>query len=212
MVQTQAEVDPAATQAFAGRVLDDASACLVTVMAGLGDRLNLFKDLASSGPATADELAVRTGLDARYVREWLGGMAAAGYLVYTPADARFELPPEHAAVLADEGGLLFAGGALQLTLAKLPQIRRVEEAFRVGGGVPESAYGDDLWAGQERFSAGWVDNLLTRFWLPAMPDVQDKLERGAAVADIGCGPWPGTRQAGADLPQLVLRRLRPGRV
>ncbi len=187
MVDTQAQVDLTATQAFAERVLGNASACMVTVMAGLGDRLNLFKELASNGPATGAELAVRTGLDSRYLREWLGGMAAAGYLTYTPADSQFRLPPEHAAVLADEGGLFFAGGPLQLTLAKLPHIGRVEEAFRTGGGVPESAYGDDLWSGQERFSAGWVDNLLTQFWLPAMADVHDKLERGAAVADIGCG-------------------------
>jgi SAM-dependent methyltransferase len=170
-----------------GRVLGDASACMVTAMAALGDRLNLFKELASSGSVTGLELADRTGLDARYLREWLGGMATARYLTYMPSDGRFQLPAEHAAVLADEGGLFFAGGALQLTLAKLPQIGRVAEAFRMGGGVPESAFGDDLCAGHERFSTGWVDNLLTQFWLPAMVDVQDKLARGAAVADVGCG-------------------------
>jgi hypothetical protein len=84
-------------------------------------------------------------------------------------------------------GLFIAGGALQLTRATLPHIGQVEAAFRGGGGVPDTAYGDDLWVGQERFSAGWVDNLLTQFWLPAVVDVHTRLERGAAVADVGCG-------------------------
>ena len=113
---------------------------------GAADIKLIFKVAHQVGIVGA-ELAIRTGLDSRYVREWLGGMAAGGYVTYTPADSRFKLPAEHAAVLADEGGLFFAGGALQLTLAKLPQISRVEEAFRMGGGVPESAFGDDLWAG-----------------------------------------------------------------
>ncbi len=154
MLSTQPEIDAAAAQAFAGRVLGDASACMVTVLAALGDRLDLFKDLDAHGPATSDELAARTSTNARYVREWLGGMAAAGYVVYDPASDRFRLPSEHAPVLAHEGGPFFAGGALQLTTGKLEQLARVEQAFREGGGVPE---------------------------------VLSRLERGAAVADVGCG-------------------------
>jgi 2-polyprenyl-3-methyl-5-hydroxy-6-metoxy-1,4-benzoquinol methylase len=188
MVTTpQSEVDAAASQAFAGRVLGDVSACMVTLLAALGDRLDLFKDLDARGPATAEELAARTGTNARYAREWLGGMAAAGYLAYEPVKRRFHLPAENAPVLAHEGGPLFAGGALQLTTAKLEQLARVEQAFREGGGVPEAAYGDALWRGQERFSAGWVNHLLSQVWIPAMPEVLAKLERGAAVADVGCG-------------------------
>ncbi len=184
---TQSEIDAAASQAFAGRVLGDVSACMVTLLAALGDRLDLFKDLDARGPATDDELAARTGTNARYAREWLGGMAAAGYLAYEPVSGRFHLPAEHAPALAHEGGPLFAGGALQLTTAKLEQLARVEQAFREGGGVPEAAYGDDLWRGQERLSAGWVNHLLRQVWIPAMPEVLAKLERGAAVADVGCG-------------------------
>jgi SAM-dependent methyltransferase len=187
MATTQAETDFAAAQAFAGRVLGDASACMVTVMAALGDKLNLFKELDSSGPATSEELASRTGTDARYVREWLGGMAAAGYLDYAPATGRFALPSAHAPALTHEGGPFFAGGALQLTAAKLELLGRIEEVFRLGGGVPADAYADNLWHAQERFSAGWVNHLLTQVWIPAMPEVEAMLERGGAVADIGCG-------------------------
>jgi SAM-dependent methyltransferase len=194
MVTTQPAIDglepagrQARTEAFAGRVLGDVSASMVTVLAALGDRLGLFEDLAKRGPATGSELAARAGIDERYAREWLGGMVAAGYMEYDPSSSRFALPPEHAPVLAQESGPFFFGGGYQALLAELGQLNRVEEAFRTGGGVPQSAYDESLWEGFERFSAGWFENLLTQVWIPAMPDVQAKLERGVAVADVGCG-------------------------
>jgi 2-polyprenyl-3-methyl-5-hydroxy-6-metoxy-1,4-benzoquinol methylase len=187
MVAMEPAVDQARAEAFAGRVLQDATACMVTALAALGDRLELFKDLATQGPATSEELAVRTGTQARYVREWLAGMAAAGYLAYEPGSNRFSLPAEHVPTLAQEGGPFFAGGALQLTLGHMQQLGRLEGAFRSGGGVAESAYGEEHWEAQARYSAGWVNNLLSQVWIPAIPDAQARLEQGAAVADVGCG-------------------------
>ena len=64
---------------FTGRVLADSAAAATIVLAALGDRTGLFKDLAEHGPATSGELASRTGLAERYVREWLGGMFASWY-------------------------------------------------------------------------------------------------------------------------------------
>lgn len=187
MVATQPKIDQVRMQAFAGKVLGDLSAFMTSVLAALGDRFGLFKDLDEKGPATSAELADRAGINERYAREWLGGMLSAGYLEYDPASGRFALPLEHVPSLAQEGGPFFVGGGYQLMLAEIGQIGRVEEAFRTGGGVPLSAYDERLWEGQERFSIGWVDNLLTQFWIPALPDVQSKLERGVAVVDIGCG-------------------------
>jgi SAM-dependent methyltransferase len=222
MVTTTEEIAGKTTEAFAGRVLGDASAFMTSTLAALGDRLGLFQALAASGPVTSDELAARAGVNERYAREWLGGMAAAGYLTYNPASRRFTLPPEHAPVLAQEGGPFFFGGGYQLMLAEIGQIDRVAEAFRTGGGVPLSAYGESLLAGQERFSAGWVDNLLTQVWLPAMPEVQAKLERGAAVADVGCGSglaliklaqaYPNSYYVGYDaLESVTVRATRNAR-
>lgn len=37
----------------------------------LGDRLGWYRSLRDEGPATAPELARRTGSDPRYAREWL---------------------------------------------------------------------------------------------------------------------------------------------
>jgi SAM-dependent methyltransferase len=72
-------------------------------------------------------------------------------------------------------------------LAEIQQVDRVETAFRSGSGVPLSAYGPGLLDAQQRHSAGWSGNLLTQVWIPALPEVRSKLERGAAVADVGCG-------------------------
>ena len=202
-------LDQAKMEAFVHKVLGDTSATLTTILAVLGDRLGLFKDLAAHGPATSDELASRMGMNERYAREWLGGMASAGYLEYEPATRRFTLPPEHAPALAQEGGPVFFGGIYQELPALTGVLDQLTVAFRAGGGVPQSAYSDQMWDGLERFTRIWFENLLTQQWLPAMPDVQAKLERGAQVADVGCGrgraliklaqTFPNSRYMGYDV-------------
>jgi hypothetical protein len=92
----QPVLDQAKMEAFVQKVLGDTSAAMTTTLAALGDRLGLFKDLAANGPATSVELATHTGITERYAREWLGGMASAGYLAYDPTSQRFTLPAEHA--------------------------------------------------------------------------------------------------------------------
>jgi SAM-dependent methyltransferase len=182
-----APVDLALQEAFAGKLLGQFSGTMTVLLASLGDRLGLFKNLAAHGPATAAELARRTGLNERYLREWLGGLAAAGYLTYDSASRRFTLPVEHAAALADEGGPMFVGGMLQQLPALVGVFDDVTVAFKAGGGVPQSRYSAGMWDGLERFTAGWFENLLLPVWLPAMPEVTALLERGADVADVGCG-------------------------
>src|SRR5262249_6212339 len=147
----------------------------------------LFKELAAHGPATSAELAGRTGINERYAREWLGGMSTAGYLEYDPGARRFALPAEHTPVLAQEHGPVFFGGAMQELLGVLPVLPAVIESFRGGGGVRFQDYGPDFWVGLERFTGGWFENLLLPVWIPAMPDVQAKLEQGATLADVGSG-------------------------
>src|SRR5262245_1858459 len=180
-------VDQARVEAFAGRALGDAAGAMTTCMCVLGDRLGLFRDLAAHGPATSAELARRVGVNERYAREWLGGMASAGYVTYDASARSFTLPPEHAPVLAEEGGPFFLGGLYAMFPSNVGIVDRLAEAFRGGGGVPQSAYREDFWDGLERFTAGWFENLLLPVWLPAMPAVHARLEAGAALADVGCG-------------------------
>jgi SAM-dependent methyltransferase len=205
----QRALDQAKMEAFVHKVLGDTSAAMTTTLAVLGDRLGLFKDLAVHGSSTSGELATRTGINERYAREWLGGMASAGYLEYDPASRRFTLPPEHAPALAQEGGPVFFGGIFQGFPGMIGVLDQLTVAFREGGGVPQSAYSDHTWDGMERFTNIWFENLLTQQWLPAMPEVQAKLERGAQVADVGCGrgrgliklaqTFPNSRYVGYDV-------------
>ena len=205
---TQPTIDQAKTEAFLGKVLSDTSGMTTTIMASIGDRLGLFKQLAQ-GPATSGQLAARADINERYAREWLGTMASAGYVEYDPASERFTLPAEHLPVLAQEHGPIFFGGMHQMLAGMVGPLNQLIQAFQHGGGVPQSAYDHDMWDGLERFTAGWFENLLIPVWLPAMPELQAKLERGALVADVGCGrgktliklaqAFPRSRYVGYDI-------------
>jgi 2-polyprenyl-3-methyl-5-hydroxy-6-metoxy-1,4-benzoquinol methylase len=180
-------IDQTKQEAFVRKVLGDTSATMTTLLASIGDRLGLFKDLAANGPGSSAEVARRTGTNERYVREWLGGMTASGYVEYDAVTDRFSLPAEHAAALATEGGPFFFGGLYEMIPALIAVYDQVTEAFRQGGGVRQANYPPAVWDGLERSSAGWFNNLLLQQWIPAMPSVQSKLQRGVRVADVGCG-------------------------
>jgi 2-polyprenyl-3-methyl-5-hydroxy-6-metoxy-1,4-benzoquinol methylase len=169
---------------FTDRVLGDAAGFVHVVMAALGDRLGLWRDLATHGPATSTQLARRMGLSERHVREWLAAMAAAGYLEREAQT--YTLAAGGASVLADEGGAQFLGGLVQLLVSYTTPYDRLADTFRHGGGIPQSAYPDATYLGHERLSAGWYEHLLVPRWLPAA-GLHDALADGASVCDVGCG-------------------------
>lgn len=179
---------PGAEEAFAAaqRLLGDLSAAMTCFMCALGDRLNLFVALAA-GPATSAELADRAHVDERYAREWLRALAAAAYLEHDPSTDRFTLPPALVPLLAMPGQPMYLAGGYQQLPGLLGPLDAVTAAFRDGTGVSAATYPEDLWEGMERTSAGWFEGLLVQQWLAALPHVREKLERGATVADLGCG-------------------------
>ncbi len=182
---TTRPLDEARLGAFMERALGDAAGFMATTLAALGDRLGLFRALDEHGPCTCEALSELAGVDRRYALEWLRGMRAAGY-VDADGDC-FSLAPEHAQVLAVEGGPFFLGGAYQLTLGYLRPLDRLTEAFRSGGGVPQSAYPAETWEGRGRFARPMYDNVLVQRWVPAVDGLRARLEQGARWADVGCG-------------------------
>ena len=60
---------------FVKHVFDFLSGAVVSGMIHLGDRLGLYAALRDAGPVTSEELAHKTGLNERWVREWLRGQA-----------------------------------------------------------------------------------------------------------------------------------------
>src|ERR1700757_3827463 len=180
-------IDSARQEKFVGKVVEQISGTMKTLLGAFGDRLGLFKNLTEQGPATSVELASRTNLNERYLREWLGGMATAGYPGYHRSTKRVSFSAEHASVLARENGPFFVGGIYQMLPAQAGVFDQVVKAFRSGGGVSQSQYSDMMWDGLERLTSTWFENLLLQQGIPAMPDVKAHLERGCDVADVGCG-------------------------
>ena len=187
---------------FTGRVLADTAAASTIIMAALGDRLGLFKDLAARGPATSGELSSRTSLSERYVREWLAGMFAAGYLSYDDGQQRYALPAEHAPTLADEPGPAFFGGVHQELIGAIQRYDQVAAAFRDGGGVPAELH-PDVWTGTSRFTAQWHQNILVQQWLPLVPQTTAKIQAGARIADVGCGAGQALITLARSFPEVT---------
>jgi SAM-dependent methyltransferase len=143
--------------------------------------------MADGQHVPAAELAERTGTQERYVREWLNAQAAGGYVTYDPEQDRYTLPPEHAFVLADDDSPLALAGMFQSAVAVVDSRDKVVERFLGGGGVGWHEHTHELFDGTARaFGAKYRASLVAE-WLPALEGVTEKLERGARVADIGCG-------------------------
>jgi SAM-dependent methyltransferase len=173
-----------AIEEFAHRALGDVAGALTSSLVVIGDKLGLYKALAK-GSATPAELAARTGTTERYVREWLNAQAAAGYVTYE--GGRYTLPPAHAACLTDEDSPACVLGAFQGMTAAMRANGKVAEGFKSGCGVGWHEHDPELFVGVERFFRPGYNAHLVSDWIPALDGVQEKLERGARVADVGCG-------------------------
>ena len=192
MSQSVAPLDEAKLQAFMGRVVSDMGAGLSAALVIIGDKLGLYRGLAELGPSTPAELAVKTGTNERYVREWLCAQAAGHYVAYDPASARFTLPPEQAMALADENSPCFVAGAFQVVASALKDEPKITEAFVSGKGVGWHEHCSDLFIGTERFFRPSYNAHLVAEWIPALNGVEAKLHAGANVADVGCGHGAST--------------------
>jgi SAM-dependent methyltransferase len=190
---------------FLHRFVGDLGATMAAGNVVIGHHLGLYRALAT-GPASAEELAERTGTDPRYVAEWLRGQAAGGYVEYD--GDRYSLTEEQAFALANPDGGVYAPGAFLLALGALRAEPRITNAFRTGAGLGWHEQDGDVFVGCEQFfRPGYVANLVPN-WLPALDGVVAKLRAGASVADVGCGlgassvlvatEYPRTRVAGFD--------------
>lgn len=186
------EVDPAKLEAFVGKVLSELGATASALLVRIGDELGLYRAMADGEPVTPAELARRTGTSERYVREWLSNQAAGGYVEYDVRARTFTLPPEQAVALATEDSPASVAGAFQSVGAFALARERIAERFRTGDGLPWGEHHHDLFAGTERFFRPGYAAHLVDDWIPALDGVEEKLERGALVADVGCGHGAST--------------------
>jgi 2-polyprenyl-3-methyl-5-hydroxy-6-metoxy-1,4-benzoquinol methylase len=195
------DLNEAKLQAFMGKVVSDVGAAMSAALVIIGDKLGLYRALARGGPATSFELAKATETSERYVREWLNAQAAGGYVTYDPASRRYTLPPEQAFALADELSPAFVPGLFQVTQAMWDSEPKIEQNFRSGQGLEWGHQNPCLFEGTERFfRSGYIGNLASA-WLPSLDGVVSKLERGAKVADVGCGLGASTILMAKAYPQ-----------
>ena len=143
---------------------------------------------------------MQTGTHERYVREWLSSQAASGFVTYDAVADAFSLTPEQTAVLADEDSPVNMTGGFYSLAAVYAGEPRLVEAFKTGKGVLWGDHCTCLFCGTERFFRPGYRGHLVGEWLPALDGVVAKLERGARVADVGCGHGASTFIMAAAFP------------
>jgi SAM-dependent methyltransferase len=172
---------------FIGKMINDMGAATSAALVLLGNKLGLYQALAADGPVDSVELAERTGTTERYVREWLAAQAASGYIQHHAATGKFSMTAEQVAVLADEESPTYLAGGYHGIASLYLDEPKITDAFRTGNGVAWSDHSECLFCGTEKFfRPGYISNLAAE-WIPALEGVREKLERGAKVADVGCG-------------------------
>ena len=180
--------DETKLNAFVGQVVGDMGAAMHAALVVIGDKLGLYKAMAGAGPLTPTELARKTDTSERYVREWLNANAASGFVTYDPATARYTLPPEQAFALT----VMDVPGAFQIISACFKDEPKITQAFRTGDGVGWHEHDANLFFGTERFfRPNYAANLISK-WIPALEGMEERLKRGASVADVGCGHGAST--------------------
>lgn len=185
-------MNEAKLEAFVGQVVSDLAASMSGVMTNIGHKLGLYRAMAGAGPMTPTQLAQKTNTHKRYVLEWLNNQAAGGYVTYDPIQRTYELPDEHAMVLANEASPVFMAPGFDSVSSVWLDEDKVVNAFQTGKGVGWHEHHPRLFCGCEAFyKTGYQTHLTTR-WLSALEGVEEKLMAGAKVADVGCGHGAST--------------------
>ncbi len=211
-------MDREKVKAALDRVFRDMAGAMAAGMAFVGTRTGLFRAMHGKGAMRAEEVVRASGLQARYVEEWLKAMASAGYLDYAPKSGTYTLSDEVAYFVASEGSDHFVGGMWEMVPTLLRQAPRVAEAFRQGGGVPFEAFGPDCVNALDLINRGQYQSRFADYWLQAIPDATAKLKSGGKALDFGCGSgrvcialakaFPNAQVAGVDIDPGSVERAR----
>jgi SAM-dependent methyltransferase len=203
-------LDEAARDAFADRMIGVLNDGCTALMTSIGHQAGLFGRLATTGPATSAQVAEASGLNERYVREWLNAMTTARFVRYDPESRTYTLPREHAAWLVDDAG----PDNLARAMTYLPMLAEVEQGivrcFREGGGLSYADY-PRFHALQAEDSMAVIDATLLGQTVPLVDGLDARLRAGVEVADIGCGSghainvlaraYPASRFTGFDFSE-----------
>jgi SAM-dependent methyltransferase len=171
---------------FSQYLTDIINAGSLSLMLSIGHRTKIFDVMAQLPPSTIQEIASKSNLNERYVKEWLGAMVTGRIIEYDPTSNKFSLSKEKAQYLTRENGIYNFAASMQW----IPVLSQVEDeivnCFNNGGGVPYSSYNRFHQVMAEESYQTVVVALIDHI-LPLVPNLVDKLKNGINALDIGCG-------------------------
>ena len=171
-----------------GKFVGDFGATLSAGSIVIGEKLGLYKAMRNAGKAvTSAELAEITDTNERYIREWLNGQAASGYIEYDAESKSFYMTDEQTFVMTDETSAAYLPGAFVLATSSLKATPKIIERFKTGEGLGWHEHHEGVFCGTELFFRPGYGAHLVNDWIPALDGVEEKLKAGAKVADVGCG-------------------------
>jgi SAM-dependent methyltransferase len=180
-------IDEQRLQALQQKVMGDVAGAMGVFLAYLGDQAGIYDAMDGAGALTREELAARTGLNSKYLREWLGSNVAGGYIDYDPASERYTLSPEQALIFGREGQPYCMQGFFEAIIGQFGTHEEARDTFLSGTGRPWSAQSSCCFCATDRFfKPGYAANLFDS-WIPAIDGLEERLQAGARVADIACG-------------------------
>ncbi len=204
-------MDKERVKAFSDKVFIDMAGAMTSGLGFVGVKTGLFRAMAGKGPMTLEQVVAASGLQMRYVEEWLKGMVCAGYLDHQPKADTYQLPEEHAFLLASEGTDHFMGGLFHIAPVLLRAAPRVAEAFKTGGGVPFEDYGPDCVEAFDLVNRGQYEQRFAGHWLKSLPEIVERLNSGGSVLDVGCGGGRVVMTLAKAFPQAKVVGVDPDR-
>ncbi len=202
------QIDQAKSEAFGEKMVGVLNNAAIALMTSVGHRTGLFDQMADLPPSTSAQLAEKTGLNERYVREWLGAMVTGGLVEHDPRTHTFALPREHAAWLTRAAGSDNVASTTQWVAVMASVEDHITECFKNGGGAQYCQYNRFHEVMAEESGQTVVAALLEHI-LPLDPGLPDRLKQGIDVLDVGCGAgrainllaatFPASRFTGFDL-------------
>jgi SAM-dependent methyltransferase len=208
--QSEQHFDQAKSEAFAEQMLSMLNQGALSLMMSIGHKTHLFDLLSNMDPSTSEQIANSTGLNERYVREWLAAMVTGRIIEYDPSQRTYRLPAEHAAWLTREAGMQNMASQAQYIVMLTKVHEQIIDCFSKGGGVPYASFPDFQRLMAEE-SLHVMDDSLLQVTLPLVAGLEERLQAGIDVADIGCGSghalnimaqaFPRSRFAGYDFSQ-----------
>ena len=211
-------MDEKVVKEFANKIFQDMSSSFSTAMAFIGVKNGIFKIMQDRGELNIDEITKLTGLDQRYLEEWLKGMVSTQYIIFNPDNSTYILPEEHAFLLASEGSDHFMGGLFYSIPMMVSVASKVAESFKNGGGVKFNEYGEDGVDAISIMNEGTYKKRLGSYWIKSMPDIFEKLTSGCDILDFGCGTgnvsitlskeFPKTQPYGLDLDEISIKKAK----